>query len=86
MLQNKPSRQPNELSNCSEKRRNLEINNDNKYRTNRVHFITTFVMTLPPITNIIHKHCDILKLKPNLTDKFADPLMLIILRSKNIKT
>ena len=70
---------------CSERDDTLKLTNKNKIRTNRIPFITTFNLTLPPITNIIHKHWDILKLKPNLTDTFADPAMLTFRRSKNIK-
>ena len=63
----------------------LKLTYNDKNSTNRILFITTFNMTLPPITNIIHKRWDILKLKPNLKDTFSDPAMLTFRRSKNIK-
>ena len=57
----------------------------NKHRTNRIPFITTFNMTLPPIANIIQKRWNILKLNPNLTNTFADTAMLTFCRSRDIK-
>jgi len=63
----------------------LKLTKHDKNNTNRIPFITTFNSTLPPITDIIHKHWDILKLKPNLEDIFTNPGMLTFRRSKNIK-
>ena len=63
----------------------LKLTNNDKNNTSRIPSITTFNMTLPPITNIIHKRWDILKLKPNLKDTFSHPAMLTFRRSKNIR-
>ena len=63
----------------------LKLTKHDKNNTNRIPFITTFNSTLPPIKEIIHKRWDMLKLKPNLDDIFANPGMLTFRRSKNIK-
>ena len=46
----------------------LKLIKHDKNNTNHIPFITTFNLTLPPITEIIHKRWDIQKLKPNLED------------------
>ena len=56
-----------------------------KKKSDRIPFITTYNRTLPPISHILRKHWDILKIDPELQNLYGEPPLMAYRRNKNLK-
>ena len=65
--------------------REQALKSSDKKKSDRIPFITTYNRTLPPISHILRKHWDILKIDPELQNLFSEPPMMAYRRNKNLK-
>ena len=74
-----------QVSRADNIRREWTLKPSEKNEPNRIPFITTYNRTLPPISFILIKHWNILKIDPELKEVFAEPPMMAYRRNRNLK-